>query len=182
MNPQPDPHGKDIRPLSRFITTHNTIGQAIFSPQLSEDMPTQDVNGFTFSLAYTSDRFPANLKAATDISSYEGYLATPPGLVISTGTVCRIVDLPPGSESPMHRTVSLDYGVVLEGEVNLVLDGGESRRMRRGDVAVQRATAHAWKNVTPGGGWARMLYVLMPCEALVGLGELIDGIDIKGSE
>lgn len=46
----------------------------------------------------------------------------------------------------MHRTVSLDYGVVLEGEVELHLDSGEKRRLLRGDIFVQRGTAHQWKN------------------------------------
>ncbi|GCB27432.1 hypothetical protein AAWM_10317 [Aspergillus awamori] len=175
-------NGKDIRPLSRFITTNTDSGEAVFSSQLTEDMPIQNVNGFGFSLAYTTNRFPATLESATDISTYERYLADPPGLVVSTGTVCRIVDLPPESESPMHRTVSLDYGVVLEGEVELVLDSGEKRLMQRGDVAIQRATSHAWKNVTPSAGWARMLYVLTPCERVGALGEKTDGIDVKKSD
>ncbi|RBR22531.1 hypothetical protein FVER53590_25055 [Fusarium verticillioides] len=38
----------------------------------------------------------------------------------------------------MHRTLSIDYGVVIEGEMELVLDSGENRAMKRGDVAVQR--------------------------------------------
>ena len=65
----------------------------------------------------------------------------------------------PGATSPMHRTVSLDYGVVLEGEVELVLDSGEKRLLQRGDVAIQRGTNHAWKN-TSDTKWARMMYVL----------------------
>lgn len=44
----------------------------------------------------------------------------------------------PGELSPMHRTVSLDYGIVLEGEVELILDSGEKRLMKQGDVAIQR--------------------------------------------
>ena len=62
----------------------------------------------------------------------------------------------------MHRTVSLDYGIVLAGDIELVLDSGETRRMAVGDVAIQRGTMHAWKNV--GSGWARMIYVLQPCK------------------
>lgn len=46
----------------------------------------------------------------------------------------------------MHRTVSLDYGVVLEGEVILQLDSGERRQLVRGDIFVQRGTAHQWRN------------------------------------
>ncbi|KAE8139742.1 hypothetical protein BDV38DRAFT_291020 [Aspergillus pseudotamarii] len=149
-------HNKDIRPLQRFVTTHNDNGQAIFSNRLSEDMPVQNVDQVTFSLAYTSEQFPSQLSDDADIASYERRLASPPGLSISTGTVCRIVDMPPNTISPMHRTVSLDYGVVLEGEVELLLDSGEKRLLKRGDVAVQRATNHAWRNVTPNQGWSRI--------------------------
>lgn len=173
--------------LNRYITAHDQNGKAIFSTQVSVDMPRQEVNGIPFSLAYTSNEFPAQLSADADIGKYQANLVSPPGLAISTGTVCRIVDFPPAAESPMHRTVSLDYGVVLEGEVELSLDGGDKRVLKRGDVAIQRATNHAWKNVTPNGGCARMLYVLTPCEpikveGLGVLGEVIDGIDVKASE
>ena len=61
----------------------------------------------------------------------------------------------------MHRTVSLDYGVVLYGEMELVLDSGETRIMKVGDVSVQRGTNHAWRN-TSDTQWARMMYVLQP--------------------
>ncbi|RLL94109.1 hypothetical protein CFD26_103131 [Aspergillus turcosus] len=150
-------------------------------------MPVQTVNGFGFSLAYTSSQFPTNLAGEGDLASYEQNLATPPGLVISTGTVCRIVDFPPSSASPLHRTVSMDYGVVLEGEIEVELDSGEKRLLKRGDVVVQRATNHAWRNVTPDRGWARMLYVLTPCrpfevEGLGLLGEVTDGIDVRKSD
>jgi quercetin dioxygenase-like cupin family protein len=73
--------------------------------------------------------------------------------------------MPPGAVSPMHRTVSLDYGVVLEGEMELVLDSGETRLLKRGDLAVQRGTLHAWRN-TNKTEWARMLYFLQESEPL----------------
>lgn len=65
----------------------------------------------------------------------------------------------------MHRTVSLDYGVVLEGEIEVVLDSGETRLLKRGDMAVQRGTMHAWRN-TSKTEWARMLYFLQECEPI----------------
>lgn len=176
-----------LPPQNRYITTHDANGKAIFFTRLPEAMPKQNFNGVPFGLAYTSSEFPAQLSEDADLVKYEANLTTPPGLVISTGSVCRIVDFAPHAESPMHRTVSLDYGVVLEGEVELSLDSGEKRILKRGDVAVQRATNHAWKNVTPNGGCARMLYVLTPCEpirveGLGVLGEVIDGIGVKASE
>lgn len=81
----------------------------------------------------------------------------------------------------MHRTVSLDYGIVIEGEIELILDSGETRLMRPGDIAIQRGTMHAWRN-TSDTKWARMLYVLQPSKPLVldsgALGE--DYADMKG--
>jgi hypothetical protein len=51
------------------------------------------------------------------------------------------------SDSPgMHRTDSIDYGLVLSGEVWLELDDGAQRLLRQGDVAVQNGTRHAWRN------------------------------------
>ncbi|KAJ6015141.1 hypothetical protein N7540_009732 [Penicillium herquei] len=187
---------KTFRSLNRFITTHNAAGEAIFSDTLSETMPIQSMaDGADFSLAYTSSHFPAQLNDDADIKEYNNYLTSPPGITISTGNVCRIVDIQPGALSPMHRTVSLDYGVVLEGEVELVLDSGETRLLKRGDVAVQRGTNHAWRNVTPDAEdpntgaktpqWARMLYVLSPAqEMFIGdkkLGEVVDGIGVRAS-
>jgi hypothetical protein len=182
-----------LRPLQRYITTHDpTTDAAIFLPSeekftaaaapVQESLPGQEVNGFPFYLGYTTHEFPVNLAEAADLTAYRQDLVTPPGLIISTGSVCRIVDFPPATISAMHRSVSLDYGVVIEGEVELVLDSGETRRMKPGDLAVQRSTNHAWRNVTPGGGWARMLYVLLPAIQLEGKGELIEGIDIQASQ
>lgn len=58
----------------------------------------------------------------------------------------------------MHRTESIDYGVVIEGELTLVLDRGEVQ-LRAGSVVVQRGTNHAWANRS--GRVCRMLFVLI---------------------
>lgn len=50
----------------------------------------------------------------------------------------------------MHRTRTIDYGVVLDGEVDLELDDGSVLTMSAGDVVVQRGTAHAWHNRSTG--------------------------------
>ncbi|SCC30108.1 Cupin domain-containing protein [Pseudarthrobacter enclensis] len=57
-----------------------------------------------------------------------------------------------------HRTDSLDYAVVLDGEITLVVDEGEAT-LQAGDVVVQRATSHAWSNRTDK--IARVLFVLI---------------------
>ncbi len=64
----------------------------------------------------------------------------------------------PGLHPGMHRTETVDYGIVLEGEVDLVLEEGEVH-LTVGDVVVQRGTSHAWVNRS--GRLARMAFVLV---------------------
>ncbi|KAH7136398.1 hypothetical protein EDB81DRAFT_870523 [Dactylonectria macrodidyma] len=152
--------GQQIPAPKRFITDHNTEGKAIFSTAIAEELPEQIIGaGHKFFLGYTTSETPVDLSDSKDVDAYKAYTADPPGIVIPGGTVLRYVDMMPGSVSPMHRTVSLDYGVVLEGSVILRLDSGEGRLMKRGDVAVQRGTMHAWENASKTE-WARMMYVL----------------------
>jgi mannose-6-phosphate isomerase-like protein (cupin superfamily) len=67
-----------------------------------------------------------------------------------------------GARHPlMHRTETLDYAVVLEGEITLLLDDSEVQ-LRAGDVVIQRGTNHAWSNRS--GKPVRMLYVLIDAE------------------
>ncbi len=63
-----------------------------------------------------------------------------------------------GRHPLMHRTETVDYAVVLEGEITLLLDEGEVM-LKAGDVVIQRGTIHAWRNHTSKP--TRMLYVLM---------------------
>ena len=73
-----------------------------------------------------------------------------------------MIDFAPGGVSPMHRVNSLDYAIVIEGVFRMILDSGEERIMQRGDIAVQRSTAHRWVNVTGNGLLpARILFVLL---------------------
>ena len=58
----------------------------------------------------------------------------------------------------MHRTESIDYGIVIEGELTLVLDEGEAL-LKPGSVVIQRGTNHAWANRS--GKACRMLFVLI---------------------
>jgi hypothetical protein len=73
-----------------------------------------------------------------------------------------MIDFAPNELTPMHRALSVDYGVVLDGEFELILGSGEKRIMRQGDISIQRATAHQWRNLTGGGNLpGRMLWFLV---------------------
>jgi quercetin dioxygenase-like cupin family protein len=64
------------------------------------------------------------------------------------GVMFCITNISPGGVTPMHRTLSVDYCVVLTGEVVLELDGGERRIVRAGEFVVQGGTNHRWINQT----------------------------------
>jgi mannose-6-phosphate isomerase-like protein (cupin superfamily) len=63
-----------------------------------------------------------------------------------------------GRHPMMHRTETVDYAVVLEGEITLILDEGDVH-LKAGDVVIQRGTSHAWSNRS--GKPVKMLYVLI---------------------
>lgn len=155
-----------LREINRFITDHNDKGLAIFNTSIPDALPPQTIGvGDKFYLGYTTNQYPASFADNKDIASYAAQINNPPGIVVPGGSVLRIVDMRPGADSPMHRTVSIDYGVVLEGEIELVLDSGESRIMKRGDVSIQRGTNHLWRNRSKTE-WGRMLYVLQEAQPI----------------
>ena len=82
----------------------------------------------------------------------------PVGTVDPDGTVFRLVEYGPGVTPRNHRTESVDYAVVLEGEITLLLDDSDVV-LRAGDVVIQRGTNHAWSNRS--GKPVRMLYILI---------------------
>ena len=145
--------------MSQLITTHNSSGKAIFSSKVPEEHHDLPLPFGGMRIIYTSNSVPTDLNSEADIDQYshvrtEGLLGgaiCPPG-----GTAAAIVSLEPGAQSPMHRTVTMDWAVILEGEVDLVLDGGETRRLRARDSVVMRGTMHQWVNRS-AGGWARMV-------------------------
>ena len=145
--------------MSQVITTHNSSGQAIFSPKVPEEQHDLPLPFGGMRIIYTSDAIPTDLNSEADIDQYSRVRTAglPAGAICPPGgTAAAIVSLRPGAQSPMHRTVTMDWAVILEGEIDLVLDGGETRRLRAGDSVVMRGTMHQWVNCS-AGGWARMV-------------------------
>lgn len=164
----------DLPYIHRYITTHSSDGEAVFvsHAQIPEYMPSQPAGeDGEIALLYATTSVPANIDDEADIAMYDEFLHQPPGLTTEEGTAFRMIDLRPGKITPMHRTVSIDYGVVVEGEVDLILDSGASRHLRRGDVSIQRGTAHSYRNRS-SSEWCRMLFVFLPMQK----------ITIKGKE
>lgn len=162
MAQQDESPGTRPREPRRFITTNNSEGKAVFSRALSETPPSREVDGgMKIAFCYGTNQTPPNFTNEGDIGAYEHLIANPPGIIIPNGCVARLVDLPPGYQSAMHRTISLNYNFVVQGEIELILDSGETRRLQPGDMAVQRAVNHAWRN-TSATHWARLTAFAVP--------------------
>lgn len=154
--------------VTTFLTGHDhSSGKSVIHSSIPGTWSSYDEKLMAFNVVYTTSKFPASLNDDADIKTHKALMGSNKlGLVNPQGTVCRMVDFAPGFDCMMHRTQSLDYGIVLEGEIELVLDSAETQLMRRGDVAVQRATMHAWRNPSTTE-WARMIFVLQDCQKIV---------------
>ncbi|KAJ7673992.1 hypothetical protein DFH06DRAFT_1081795 [Mycena polygramma] len=82
-----------------------------------------------------------------------------------SGVVFAITDYLPGARAPMHRTLTVDYAVVVSGEIVLVLDGGEERVVKAGEFMVQRGANHSWWNRTEEV--CRVAFVMVGSEKIV---------------
>ncbi len=151
------------------ITGHNKKNQAIVY-RTTKNEPTGYDNFWSTNL-YVTKGMPVDLNNEADLETSDSVLQSGKlGVALSQGTVVRFADFAPGSIGFMHRTSSIDFGIVTEGNVVLKLDDGSETLMTRGDVAVQRATQHQWDNASQTE-WARVMFILQDIMPLTVNGE-----------
>jgi hypothetical protein len=174
---------KNVR---RVVTGHDETGKAIVlsdgAPPTVTRPPHQP--GLAFHELWHTDQSPAPI-TATETEPTDRYTETAPlanGTIIrivdippegakgpdfdketaralfeQVGLAENAEHTIPGRHPLMHRTESIDYGIVLEGQIVLLLDDDEVV-LEQGDLVVQRGTIHAWTNRTQS--ITRMLFVL----------------------
>jgi len=91
-------------------------------------------------LLWVTDQTPADLSGSADRAAIDIGIMPPRG-----GTVFRIVEFAPGVAPRNHRTDSIDYAVIVSGEIDMELDDSVVH-LKAGDVLVQRGTIHNWVN------------------------------------
>ena len=124
--------------LRRVVTGHDATGKAIVL--IDEMSKTGSARpGVTTSVVWSSEGFPISNDGDADEAKREV------GTWHPNGTVFRVIEFAPGNGPRNHRTDSLDYAVVLSGEIDMDLDGSEVH-LKAGDVIVQRGTIHNWIN------------------------------------
>lgn len=175
----------DLPSTRRLVTGHNKQGKAIFDLDGAlkpfNPRPTTSPTGppLGVTLIHRTRNFPVKIQGSAEELGPDN-VRRGQG---EPGIVCQIVDLPPtakGDSGHLHRNQSLDYGVVLKGSVQLVLDDGVEETLREGDVFVQKGTVHAWKNVT--SKYCRFLTVIIPSEKVKveETGEFLEITKLKG--
>jgi quercetin dioxygenase-like cupin family protein len=92
-------------------------------------------------IVWTTDTTPANPMDKRDAGNWT--VSTPP---IPHGSIFRVTEYGPGVTSRMHGNETIDYTVIMSGEIDMLLEDGSEVRLHAGDVVVQRATKHDWVN------------------------------------
>ena len=139
-----------IRTARRVVTGHDAQGKSIVlsdgTPPQHHAMQGREVGADFFEMWSTTQTVPKLTATETSEPNERPFTIMP-----TSGHLLRLIDIYPpsmgGKRTVMHRTKTLDYVVVIEGEIVLVLDDSEVV-LRQGDVTIQRGTDHAWENRT----------------------------------
>ena len=125
--------------LRRVVTGHDAKGRAVVKiDEVSKNL-TSGRPGATACVVWTTESFPVDNTGDADAGLQQV------GTTLKNGTVFRVVEFAPGVAPRNHRTDSIDYAVVVSGELDMELDDSVIH-LKAGDVLVQRGTIHNWVN------------------------------------
>jgi quercetin dioxygenase-like cupin family protein len=158
---------KAFPPVRRVVTGHdgNNVAKVLI------DQPATNHKGAESrsTLMWITDGNPADIalgEAIEDMGARIVGTAPPAG-----GTRFCVIDFPPGNHPHMHRTETIDYVIVIEGEIEMDMDDS-TVKLKAGDILIQRGTNHAWAN--RGDKRARVAFVLVD-GAPLGIGKPVLG-------
>ena len=158
---------KTFPPVRRVVTGHDTKNVA----KVLIDGPATNHKGTEgrSTLMWITDKSPADMTVGETIEDTGARIVgTPPP---PNGTRFCVIDFPPGNAAHMHRTETIDYVIVIEGEIEMDMDNS-TVKLKQGDILVQRGTNHAWANRS--GKRTRVAFVLVDAEPL-GIGKPVLG-------
>ncbi len=157
------------KPIRRVVTGHDADGKAkVLIDGAATNEKAGSAAGQYSTLMWATDSMPCDMPVGEDIADMGALqLGTYPPV---NGTRFMIAEYPPGNTPRMRRTETIDYIIVLEGEIDMELDDGEWVTIRQGDVMIQRGTYHAWRNSSDKP--CRMAFVLIDAKPL-GIGHAL---------
>ena len=125
--------------IRRVVTGHDATGKAVVTiDQVSKNAISRRPNHASC-VIWSTGEFPADNDGDAD-NGLRPVATVDPG-----GTVFRLVEYGPGVTPRNHRTESIDYAIVISGEIEMEMDG-TMVHLKQGDVLVQRGTIHNWIN------------------------------------
>jgi quercetin dioxygenase-like cupin family protein len=133
----------DYPPIRRVVTGHDADNGAkvlIDAPATNAKFPQA---GLVSTMMWCTDGAPAKIPVGENVEDMGARIlgtAPPP-----KGTRFAVIDFPPGNHAHMHRTETVDYVIVMEGEIEMDMDDS-TVKLKAGDVMIQRGTNHAWAN------------------------------------
>jgi quercetin dioxygenase-like cupin family protein len=125
--------------VRRVVTGHDSKGRAVVKIDEVSKNVISNRPGATACVVWTTEGFPVNNTGEDD----QGLRKV--GTTLKNGTVFRVIEFAPGVAPRNHRTDSIDYAVVLSGEIDMEIDDSVVH-LNAGDVLVQRGTIHNWVN------------------------------------
>jgi mannose-6-phosphate isomerase-like protein (cupin superfamily) len=150
-----------MKPVRRVVTGHRGDKSAVLFDSAAPNQKLRQASGLVSTLLWATDERPADVSGSGDRSLREIGVPPPP-----SGSIFRVVDFPPEGAARsrdavlkemgvadaggarhhgMHKTRSIDYAIVIEGEIDMLLDDSEVH-LAAGDVLIQQGTNHAWIN------------------------------------
>jgi quercetin dioxygenase-like cupin family protein len=125
--------------VRRIVTGHDGSGRAVVKiDEVSKNL-VSGRPGATACVVWTTESFPVDNTGDADAGLRQV------GTTLNNGTVFRVVEFAPGVAPRIHRTDSIDYALVMSGEIDMELDDSVVH-LKAGDVLVQRGTIHNWVN------------------------------------
>jgi quercetin dioxygenase-like cupin family protein len=174
----------EIKPMRRVVVGHDAAGKAVAVFDGDVVPKQRSPGGNAVANLWITDESPVDVNKSEDRS--QAKVGVPPP---ANGTIFRIVDFPPATGSGAaahsdhektltamgidpktqgftrhantHRTKSIDYAIVLDGEIDMLMDDTEIH-LKAGDVLIQQGTNHAWVN--NGDKPCRIAFVLIDAE------------------
>jgi quercetin dioxygenase-like cupin family protein len=125
--------------VRRVVTGHDANGRAVVKIDEVSKNVMSSRPGQSACVVWTTQAFPVNNTGEADEALRQV------GTTLKNGTVFRVVEFGPGVAPRNHRTDSIDYAVVMSGEIDMELDDSVVH-LKTGDVLVQRGTIHNWIN------------------------------------
>ncbi|HEY6367988.1 MAG TPA: cupin domain-containing protein [Candidatus Binatia bacterium] len=153
--------------VRRVVTGHDKNGHAVVKIDEVSKNIISSRPGQAACVVWTTESFPVNNTGEGD----EGLRQV--GTTLKNGTVFRVVEFGPGVAPRNHRTDSIDYAVVLSGEIDMELDDSVVH-LKTGDVLVQRGTIHNWVN--RGATPCVIAFVLIDAKPVEAGGEVLNAV------